>query len=129
MVYSEVGITNYAKDNKLTGLQLVLLLPKYYSSLDGPRRGDIQLSGVHDLKSAQVEEDINVDHEYEAIEKYTHMPHTLPSLPVPTSSSPPLPADIGDCIIDSCPAYGITTQGQSTSDEDPEAHYSVVDVQ
>ncbi len=50
-----------------------------------------------------------------------------PSLPGPTS--PPLPADIGDCIIDSCPAYGITDQGQSTSDEDPESHYSVVDVQ
>ncbi len=91
-----------------------------YSSLDGPRRGDIQLSGVHDLKSAQMEEDNHVDHEYETIEKYTYMntlPHFLPSLPVPTSSSPPLPADIGDCILDSCPAYGITTQGQSTSDE------------
>ncbi len=90
------------------------------------------MSGVHDLKSAQVEKDINVDHEYEAIEKYTHvntLPHPLPSLPVLTSSSPPLPAVAEDCIIDSCPAYGITAQGQSTSDEDPEAHYSVVDVQ
>ncbi len=110
----------------------IFILPNYYSSLDGHRHGDIQLSGVHDLKSAQVEENINVDHEYETIEKYTHMnalPHTLPALPVPTSSSTPLPADTGDCIIDTCPAYGITTKGQSTSDEDPEAHYSVVDVQ
>ncbi len=55
------------------------------------------------------------------------LPHPLLSLPALTSSSPPLFADTGDCIIDSCPAYGITTQGQSTSDEDPEAHYSVVD--
>ncbi len=71
-----------------------------------------------------------MDHEYETIEKYSYvntLPHPLQSLPIPTSSSPPLPADIGDCILDSCPAYGITTQGQSTSDEDPEAHYSVVD--
>ncbi len=74
--------------------------------------------------STQMEED---DHEYETT--LIALPHPLSSLPVPTSSSPPLPADIGDCIIDSCPAYGITTQGQSTSDEDPEAHYSVVDVQ
>ena len=83
------------------------------------------MSGVHDLKSAQMEED---NHNYETIEKYTYMntlPHPLPSLPVPTSSS--LPADTGyDCTINSCPAYGLTTQGQSTSDEDP---YSVVDAQ
>ena len=100
--------------------------------LEGRAHGDIQLNAVHDLKSRQMEEDINVDHEYETIDKYTYnmnTPHFLPSFPVPTSSSPPLPADTGDCIIDSCPAYGITTQGQSTSDEDPEAHYSVVDVQ
>ena len=88
------------------------------------------MSGVHDLMSAQMEEDNHVDHEYEAIEKSTDantLPHPLPSFPVSTSSSSPLPADTGNYIIDSCPAYGITTQGQSTSDENPETHYFVMD--
>ncbi len=78
------------------------------------------MNSVHDCMSTQMEEG---DHEYETIEDYNNintLPHPLPSLPVPTSSSPPLPADTGDCIIDSCPAYGITTQVQSTSDGDPE---------
>ena len=77
---------------------------------DGRRDGDIQFNSVHVRVSTQLEED---DHEYETIEDYAYMntlPHPLPSLPVPTSSSTPLPADIGDnIIIDSCPAYGITT--------------------
>ncbi len=104
--------------------QLLLFILPSSLNQDGHRRGDIKLSGVHDFK----EED---NHEYETIEKYTYMNTLppLPSLPAPTSSSPSLPADAEDCIINSCPAYGITTQGQSTSDEDPEAHYSVVDVQ
>ncbi len=53
------------------------------------------------------------NHEYETNTYMNTLPLTVPS-------SPPL-------ILDSCPTDGITTQGQSTSDEDPEAHYSVVD--
>ncbi len=53
------------------------------------------------------------NHEYET------NTNTQPQ-PLPVLSSPTI-------ILDSCPADGTTTQGQSTSDEDPEAHYSVVD--
>ncbi len=87
------------------------------------------MSGVHDLMSTQMEEDNHVDPEYESIEMSTvnTLSRPLPSVPVSTSSSSPLPADTGNYIIDSCPAYGITTQGQSTSDENPETHYYVMD--
>ena len=101
-------ITSYV-DTKCVAIKFSF---SQWSSLDGRRHKDIQLIGVHDFKSAQEEED---NHEYET---NTYM-NTLPQ-PLPVPSPPPL-------ILDSCPADGITTQGQSTSDEDPEAHYSVVD--
>ncbi len=97
--------------------------PQALLNIKSHKDGDIHLSGVHDLMSTQMEEDNHVDHEYESIEMSTV--NTL-SPPLPSFPSP-LPADTGNYIIDSCPAYGITTQGQSTSDENPETHYFVMD--
>ncbi len=72
--------------------------------------------------STQIEEDNNED-------DMITPSHTLPSLRLSTSRSSPLPAGTRDDTIDSSPVYDMITQGQSIGDEDPEAHYSVVDMQ
>ena len=89
------------------------------------------MNAVQIHTSSQMED----DHEYETIDVYTKMnathtsSHLLSSLPVHTPSSP-LPA-AGDYVIDSCPAYAATTQGQSLndkSDENAEVQYEEVNV-